>query len=190
MKIKELEKIYSYDKKSNSFIIPVQLEDYLDAYSDWDFSPFINRDLDDNLIEYLNECSEEIPLKYGLIINFYILNIKQNKIREDRSILGMRNYFLYQLRRLKNQQLSIIKDMITYFIIGIILLIFSYNINGLFSNSIVLTILAEGFSIGGWVMFWEMFESWFFRRNSVRKSIKQYDRFENAKITYSYKKEL
>ncbi len=52
VKLSELTKIYNYDETGNSFIVKVQLEDYRDVYSDWDFSPFLNRDLDDDLTEY------------------------------------------------------------------------------------------------------------------------------------------
>jgi len=189
MKRKELEKIYKYEQLSNSMIINIQLDNYRDAYNDWDFSPFINRDLDVDLIDYLIACSEEIPFKYNLIINFYILDIEQDKIREGKSIIGMNNYFKYQLRQLRNKQLKIIRDILTYLLIGLLLLLISYSINKNLSDSMFLTLLAEGFSIGGWVMFWEMFESWFFERNDIRRIYKQYSRLERAKIVYSYKKE-
>jgi multiple sugar transport system permease protein len=54
--------------------LDIQLENYRDAYSTWDYSPFINRDLDDNLMEYLLSCSYEIPRKKAIIIRFHLLH--------------------------------------------------------------------------------------------------------------------
>ncbi len=96
MKMKDLKRLYKYNHEKKTFVIDVQLEDYRDAYSEWDFSPFNNRDLDDDLTEYLLECSYEIPAKMPLVINFHILNQEKNDSREKKSISGMYNYFEYE----------------------------------------------------------------------------------------------
>lgn len=116
MRLNELKKIYKYSDLDEAIIIDIQLQDYRDAYSDWDFSPFMNRDLDDNLTEYLLECSFEIPIKMKMIVNFHILNQEKNLSREEKSIIGMYNYFDYEIRKLKNYKIRVVKDIITFFL--------------------------------------------------------------------------
>ncbi|WP_461205667.1 hypothetical protein [Clostridium sp. DL1XJH146] len=186
MKLKELKKIYKYDIEREQFIIDVQLEDYRDAYSDWDFSPFINRDLDDDLTEYLLECSFEIPIKSPMIINFHILNQKQNPAREERSIKGMYNYFGYEIRKLKNYRMRVLRHTLTFFIVGTVLLVLGSLLDEIMANSIFTKVLSEGFSIGGWVMIWEMFSTWFFDIKKVTHKVKHFIKLKSSNIIYTY----
>lgn len=189
MKFKELKKIYPYDQGKKAFILDVQLEDYRDAYSSWDFSPFTNRDLDDDLTEYLLECSYEIPMKYKMVIDFHNLNQLQDRKREERSIKGMQNYFNYQLRKLKNQKVRVLRDMVTFMVIGSILLLGRFYFTEIMTDAALFSILSEGLLIGGWVMIWEMFSAWFFDMKKVNHKMKHFRRLHEAEITYSYRKE-
>ncbi len=186
MKNKVLQSMYRYKIDQRTFIIDVHLEDYRDAYSDWDFSPFINRDLDDDLTEYLLECSYEIPMKYKLIIDFHIIDVEKNDVREEKSIIGMYNYFNYQLRKLRNRKIRVARDMLTFLFIGSILLLAGFYFDEFFKTSILLSVLSEGLFIGGWVMLWEMFSAWFFDLKKVKNMYKHFDRLNKSEIVYSY----
>ncbi|SHJ50535.1 hypothetical protein SAMN02745751_02716 [Dethiosulfatibacter aminovorans DSM 17477] len=189
MKIKELKKLYKYDDRKNAFVVDVQLEDYRDAYSEWDFSPFTNRDLDEDLTDYLLECSYEIPIKYDMIIDFHILNQSKNKVREEKSVIGMHNYFGYQLRKLKKRKIRVVRDMVTFLIIGSILLLAGFYLDEFFKETLLLSVLSEGFFIGGWVMIWEMFSAWLFDLKEVRSRFKHFERLNDSTIVYSYGKD-
>lgn len=188
MKKKELKKIYKYDEETNGFVLEVQLEDYRDAYSNWDFSPFINRDLDEDLTEYLLDCSFEIPMKYQVLIKCYILNQDINQKREDKSILGMHNYFEYQIRKLRKKMLRVVRDILSFTFIGGLLLLAGTYLDGNISDSILLKVFSEGLFIGGWVMLWEMFSAWFFDMKKLRNKSKHFKRLSNSKIIYIYEK--
>jgi hypothetical protein len=187
MKIKELKKIYKYDEEKHAFILDIQLKDYRDVYNDWDFSPFTNRDLDDDLTEYLLECSYEIPIKYNLIINFHILNQEKNDTSEEKSIIAMYNYFTFQLRKLKNHKMMVSRDIVAFLFLGNILLLTGFAFNKIFKETLLLSVLAEGFFIGGWVMLWEMFSAWFFGLKKVRNKYRHFERLKESIIVYSYR---
>lgn len=186
MKNEELKKIYEYNEKEKLFTISIHLEEYRDVYSNWDFSPYNNRDLDDDLIEYMLECSYEIPIKYNFIIEFHLLNQKYNKEREDKSILGMKNYFSYQLRKLKGQRIRMLKEMTSFLLIGTALLSSAFYLSSLGSSSFFISIITEGFFIGGWVMLWEMFSSWFFDIKKLDLKISHFKRLKESPIKYLY----
>lgn len=186
MKFNELKKAYQYDDRQKAFILNVQLEDYRDAYSNWDFSPFVNRDLDDDLSEYLLECSYEIPSKYPLVLNFHIRNYIYNALREDKSIIGMHNFFKYQIKRINNYRLRVIKDIFTFLAIGSILLLAGFYSAGFSEYSLINELVSEGLYIGGWVMLWEVFSAWFFDMKKAANKRKQFRRLDGSRITYSY----
>lgn len=186
MKEKELRKLYRYSETKNAYCLDIQLENYRDAYSNWDYSPFINRDLDDNLMEYLLACSYEIPRKKTIIIRFHLLHQLRDASREQKSIDGMYNFFQYRIRKIKHDRLHLIRDTVSFLFIGTALLIIanitSVNIHDVFWNNL----LSEGLSIGAWVMIWEMFSIWFFKVNSLSNRIKHYQRLGKATIVYTY----
>ncbi|MBN2852306.1 MAG: hypothetical protein JXQ23_06160 [Clostridia bacterium] len=186
MKQKELKQIYPYNDELGGYIIDVQLDDYRDAYSVWDFSPFTNRDLDEDLMKYLLECSYEIPLKYSIIINYHILNQKQNQIREDKSIKGMYNYFKYGIRKLINYRIGVVRDSIAFFIAGSVLLILGAYLKKVLNDTILFEVLSEGLFIGGWVMIWEMFSTWFFDVRKATRKIKHLKRLQESTIKFKY----
>lgn len=186
MRYKELRSIYHYVVKENAFIVDVQLEDYREAYNNWDFSPVANRDMDDDLAEYLLECSYEIPLKYSLILDFHIRRSERDVIREGKSIAGMHNYFGYQVRKVMNHRLRVFKDMLTFLAIGTILLIAGYYSARIPVQSLWITLLSEGLYIGGWVMLWEMFSAWFFDLKKMTLKRRHFSRLNQSVIRYTY----
>ncbi|WXR61062.1 hypothetical protein WG909_12280 [Peptostreptococcaceae bacterium AGR-M142] len=184
-----LRNLYRYDSKTKTYYIDIQLEDYRDAYSDWDYSPFNNRDLDDDLTEYLLECSYELNGRKNIIIVFHILHQKKNLLRENKSREGMYNYFQYKIRKLNNQRVRLIKNTLNFFLIGIVLLLLRYITEINFQKSIITQLIEESFIIGGWVMIWEMFSTWFFNVKELSNNIKQYKKLKNIKIIFIYNEE-
>ncbi|MDA3846914.1 MAG: hypothetical protein PF505_10305 [Vallitaleaceae bacterium] len=187
MKDKELRKIYRFDANENAYFLDIQLEDYRDAYSEWDYSPFVNRDLDEDLIEYILGCSYEIPHNRNMVIIFHLINQQYNAKREKRSIQGMYNYFDYRIRKIKSKRIRTFRDTIAFLVIGSILLLLGALADQYIQGSIIAQLLSEGLFIGGWVMIWEMFSSWFFNINQLTRKIKHFTRLQKVNIVYEYK---
>ncbi|MBI9014826.1 MAG: hypothetical protein JEZ08_21535 [Clostridiales bacterium] len=186
MKKMELSRLYRYDEVSKLYYIDVQLENYRDAYSDWDFSPFINRDLDDDLNEYLLECSYEITKKENLCIVFHILNQSKSMFREKKSVEGMSNYFSYRIRKMSNHRMRMFRNTISFLIVGSVLLFLGSILGTGFGHSMIINLVSEGFFIGGWVMIWEMFSTWFFNIRELTQTIKHYTRLRDTPIIFEY----
>ena len=190
MKEKLLKKLYNYSKTKKMYYLDIQLEDYRDAYSSWDYSPFVNRDLDEDLLEYIMACSFEIPKKKSMTIRFHLLHQQKDEKREKRSIEGMYNYFEYKIRVAKNEQFRMIKKMIEFLIIGTTLLLAATFVKHNVDNLIMNELLSEGLFIGGWVMIWEMFSIWFFQINQLVHNISHYKRLKGTEILYIYNQNL
>lgn len=186
MKEKELKKLYSYSINDNAYCIDVQLDDYRDAYSTWDYSPFTNRDLDEGLLDYLMSCSFEIPKKKNIIIQFHLLNQPFEKNRELRSIEGMYNFFEYRIRKMKNDRMRLVRNTISFLLIGTILLIIANFASANITNPFFNKLLSEGLFIGAWVMIWEVFSIWFFKVNNLSNRVFHFNRLRQSKIVYKY----
>jgi len=97
----KLDELFRFEKKTNSYIIDIFVDHYGALYSTLGFSPFKNRDLDDDLIVYLEDSIEDIPFKYNLSVN---INMPQNIYDSARETKGIKEIKQYQ--RVLNSKIS------------------------------------------------------------------------------------
>jgi hypothetical protein len=188
MKDKYLKRLYRFDENDKSYHVVIDLDTYRDVYSEWDYSPYNNRDLDEDLLEYLVECSEEISLKNKMVIDFYVPKEIVDPEREKKSILGFREYFSYSLRKIKSLKLRKLKNSFFFFLIGVGLYIGSNILKTSILNIYLSDILSEGLFIGAWVAIWEIFSILFFEVSNLNYKMKHFKRLKSASIFYHEKK--
>jgi len=177
-------RLYRHDKKKKKIYIDIQLEYYREIYHEWDFAPKHNRDLDEDLLVYLLACAEETPNSYFLEIVCHLPLGIEDKEKEKLSSLSYRNFFYYEVRKLSRQIRRTNLRMLSYGIFGIMMITFGSFIQK--ASFPFVEILGEGFFIGGWVLFWELFSNIFFKRSEVRSKKNNLDRLKKAKMTYIY----
>lgn len=187
MKEKMLHTLYRYDKEDKSYHAVIDLDTYRDVYSTWDYSPINYRDLDDDLLDFLMDCSSEIGLNRKMIIDFYIPAEIVNSEREQKSINGFRNYFFYRIRKIKSERMIKIKNSILLFFIGITLISMANFFGTFILNQFLSRIVTEGLSIGGWVSLWELLNTIFFDVRKLTYTHKHYKRLQNVPINYNVK---
>ncbi|MDD2296456.1 MAG: hypothetical protein PHR10_08175, partial [Sphaerochaetaceae bacterium] len=66
--------LYRVNPETQRVIIDIAIDRYVDYFHEWDNAVFRKRDLHPELAEFLDLCSEEIPLRKALEINFCIKN--------------------------------------------------------------------------------------------------------------------
>jgi hypothetical protein len=181
-----LEKIYDFDGELNAFIISVAIEDYVDIFNQLDFAPFKIRDLNHELRRFLEECSSEIPLKYGLILNFTVSREKQDSEKEEKIKTGLKTYFANVRNTMRREIQNSYQKSAFYVVAAFLLLLASYSLRPLILDSIVFSTLVEGVSIGGWVFLWEAISTFAFTNREIREKFKYYRRFSSAPIRFKY----
>ncbi|MBN2287402.1 MAG: hypothetical protein JXQ26_05185 [Tissierellales bacterium] len=191
MKIKNIKldpkKLYRYHQEKMCFFIDVQLDGYREIYNEWDFSPLYNRDIDEDLVAYLKNSYEEIPLKSEIIISISVPRSERNSDRESKSIESMKNYFMY-LIRIKNREMQGVKKrMIYYLVIGAALLSLANFTETIPLSAGYMQILSQGLFVGGWVLFWEVFSDIFFELTEMRKDLKIYYKMYASWIEFRYR---
>lgn len=190
MKDKYLKTLYQYNENDNSYHIVIDLDTYREVYSSWDYSPLSYRDLDDELIEYLMDCSNEIGLKRNIIIDFYIPKGITNGERESKSIKGFRSYFYYRIRKLKSERFRRLRISSFLLIIGIVLLSLANLLDVSVNSRVASRLLTDGLFIGGWVAIWEIFSTLFFVVSSINHKLRHYKRLQNVSINYKEKEPI
>lgn len=169
---------------TNTTDININVDYYREIYNEWDFSPLNNSDLDDDLFEYLEESASEIPRKHKIRIVFHIPASIKDTEKEKKSIEGLRNYFNYYIKKF-NYKLKLEKrNSVAYGIFGLFLLFIAYFLEHLAPEIILTDLLTEGFFIGGWVLFWELFSTLFFKQGKINERISNFRQLFNADIVY------
>ncbi|TFG63760.1 MAG: hypothetical protein E4H36_04785 [Spirochaetales bacterium] len=182
-------KIYRYNRKKDTYYVDIALDYYKDIYDEWDFSPVRNRDLDKELIEYLEECSHEIPLKAKIEIYFHLPEKLQDEEKERESIQGFRHFFKYSYTKLVFQRRRFLWSTVMYAAFGLCLLVGGFLIQDRLPETTslrILSLIPEGLYIGAWVLIWEVFSIIFFEYRNHRRSLLERKRLASARIVYIY----
>jgi len=182
-----LDKLYSYDKKNNAYVIEVSLDKYEDIYNEWDPTPFKKRDIEPEFVDYLLDSSYDIPFKYNLDIKLYLPQNKYDERKEKNVKSALKSYFNYMLDRNKKHLFDTIARCARSFVIALILLSFCYIVNSSRRGNDLSSVLVEGVGILGWVAMWNVGEEILFKginKISKRRAIK---RLSDAKVEFVYK---
>ena len=181
-----LHKIYEKNASTGNYVIQVALDKYNDIFNDWDRAPFRKRDMDPDLANFLENCFEEIPSKYGVDICFYLPKQEKDVNSEESLIAGIKTYYSFYM----HQEIKVLKEnyrkMFKYLVSSLTLLAISVFLGTSAGDNIFLGTIQQGFNIGGWVFLWEVIEMVFFRGREVSSEINKYQRFLNSLIYFKY----
>jgi hypothetical protein len=175
-----------YERDSNgSILIDVAAEKVEDLYSDFDKSaPYIRRDLDQDLVDYLIDCAKELghePFTISFTLAHPPDNARLSRIR--RSVL---NFFLYlaEVERQKIRQM--VHRSMVLFCIGIAILFISVWVNRWLrsDHTVVANVFAEGLTIAAWVSLWEALATFLIEWFPHRRNINLYQRLASVQPVF------
>lgn len=182
-----LDRLYTYDKKNNAYVIEVSLDKYEDIYNEWDPTPFRKRDIEPEFVDYLLDSSYDIPFRYNLDIKLYLPESKYDEKKERSAKAAMKSYFSYMLDRNKRNLLMSLSKCARSLVIGFLLFMFYYLISIENYDDYLTKIIVEGVGILGWVAMWDVGEEFLFtgiNKFNKRRSLK---RLSQAKVEFVYK---
>lgn len=121
-KANKYEMLYRKNHDTGRVIIDIALDDYLEFFHEWDNSAFKKRDIHAELAHFLDLCSEDIPLRKKLEIDFSLNTVEINKEKEEMISISYRNYY-NSLKRLEDRKTKrLIRTSVILLIISLILL--------------------------------------------------------------------
>lgn len=179
--------MYRMNPETNAFIVEISLDDYSEIFNGWDPSPVKRRDLDPELVGFLEQCSSDIPLKFPLELQLYMPQERFDKDKEGLSREGIKNNFEFTVHSIRKSLTEVRQKTTVYVIAAFAFLSVGYASRHLADLGMVTTILTEGLSIGGWVFLWEAFSTFFFYGQEVRSRLRRYLRFQDTEVVFKYK---
>lgn len=163
-----------YDRGSDgSILIDVAADRVEDLYSDFDRSaPYIRRDLDQDLVDYLIDCARELENE-PFTISFTLAN-PPDEAGLSRIRGSVNNFFLYlvEVEQLKVRQM--VRRSLVLFCIGVAILFVSVWVNRWLGQdrTVVAYVFAEGLIVAAWVALWESLATfvieWFPRLRNIK----------------------
>ncbi len=181
-----LKQIYKQNTESKAYIIEVSVDYYHEIFNGWDPSPIKRRDIEPDLLDFIEQCAYDIPLKYNIELHFYLPKSGVDVSKEQLTLTGIKNNFQFIIHFI-NRKLRVIRRKILLYI----MMSFSFLVSGyLFKQYLTLGVLTtpifEGLVIGGWVFLWEAFSLFFFSSQEIRGRLRRYLKFVDSPIYFYY----
>ena len=178
-----LKTIYRYDETSGAFIIDVQLPEYSQAFSQWESAWKEVREVAPGLVNYLKECSNDIPFRAPIELVFSVTDPRDFEA-EEFLIRGIRNYFRYAMFAERVRIRRMVVRGVYYIAVAVALLAIGNLIDPMLSEGLASLTLRQGLNVGGWVFMWEAMTQVLFQRATIRRTIADYARFYDAPIRF------
>jgi len=187
---KKQESLFRVNATTGNTIIEISLEDYGEFFHAWDNTAFKKRDLHPGLVEFLNLCSADIPLRKRLEIQFFVKNGVVGSEKEMMIAASYHNFFR-ALHRMESKKIQrIFKFSLVLFLIALLFILLNVLLSRETQGDVWSRVLLEGLMIGGWVFMWEAFHKVFFESMDPWNRRRELLRFERADITFKYDRSL
>ena len=182
-----LEKIYEQNPQNGNYIIELSLVNYADIFNEWDHAPMRRKDIDPDLLRFLDDSIDDIPMKHNIDICCYFSDQEQNEEREKQIASWFRTFYLFYIELEKKKIRRMVHKALICLVIAAVFFVLSY-LGGLYvHNSMLLYILSDVVIIGGWVFLWEAITFLTFERSSIHQLIRNYRRLADADLSFRYK---
>lgn len=184
-KAKKYETLYRINDATGRIVIDIALNDYLEFFHEWDNATFRKRNMHPELAEFLDICSEDIPMNRNLEIVFSLKSSRSTKM-EELIRTSYQNYY-GSLQRLENRRTKRFFRISAILLATALLLLTTYALAAdLREKNIVLEVLLESLLIGGWVFTWEAVHMLFLDIIEPFHRRREIKRFLDAQLTFKY----
>ena len=180
-KIKFREKDYverNYIREDGKAVIPIDLNSIDDLYMKHDYKKLV---LSDDVADYIEEIASIIPFKYDIVFQFHCHKISEEEQERIQKII--KNNFGMEIDDIDYENRMTGYISILLFIIGVVILIVAYALEGK-----ILKLIDELLFIAGWVILWDMMESVIFTNNE--RNVKRLNKLQlyDSKVEFVFDK--
>lgn len=171
--------------KNGQYIIDINAGKISDLYNDFDKqAPYIKKELDQNLVEYLTESAMDME-KEAFIIRIGLIEPPDDtmKVRITSSI---NSYFQY-LKMIELQELRRnMRTSLIFLFMGVAILFLSVWVNQQLTEqaTVVSKVFAEGLTVAAWVSLWEALATFLVNWTPYSRQISLYERIANAPVQF------
>jgi hypothetical protein len=166
-------------------VIDVSANRVEDLYNNFDHNaPYVKKDLNTALAEYLVESVSEIG-REPFVISFRFQTPTdaevQTRIRDS-----VHQYFVYMQQLQKNKLTRMLRNSTIYLLAGLIILVLSFIFNQRLpdTESVFVHLLAEGLTIAAWVSLWEALATLLIHWTPLKSLLNIYRRIAHAEVMF------
>jgi len=171
---------------NGEIIIDVAAQRVQDLYNDFDrTAPYVRRDLDYDLSEYLADCAREIGKKS------FIIRITMQKMPPEETIERVKksisNYFRYigNLEKKKIGKTNITSLILLFIGLSILGATIFFTRMSSIQSRFFTTLLMEGLTIAAWVSLWEALATFLIEWMPFRRSLRLFDNLAHASVVFA-----
>lgn len=180
------ENVYRKNPDNGKFIIDIALDSYQDFFHEWDNTSFKKRDIHPELVEFLDMCSEEIPIKSDMEIHFCVGDQPRIEKMEELIRQSYATYYDFFCRIKKKKIKKNFYSAIYLALIGIALILLNAILETKLPHTILSEVALKGVYIGGYVFFWESLYNGYFGSKELVARKKELARLGRAKLFFKY----
>jgi hypothetical protein len=178
---------YNINPDTKAYMIEISLDNYAELFNGWDASSLRRRDLEPELLDYIEQTGSEIPLANNVELYLYLPERLKEEEKELRSKTGIINNFNVVLYFINKSLKKIYRQILTNIIMSVMFLVAAFLLRNVIKlEDMFSTILIEGLYIGGWFLLWDAFSLFFFTSYEIRQRKKIFLRFIDMKIYFKY----
>jgi hypothetical protein len=169
-------------------VILVRVQDYTQLFNSLDPSPFLERDLDDDLVDYIVSWAREIPADKPLRLEIQVRQPSQRSDAAEFLRTAVQNHFSNASVLKRNEFRQLLRRGRLSLAIGLLVLATAMLASELVARAgerPLLNYLREGLIIGGWVAMWRPLEILLYDWWPVRAERRVLERLRDATIHVS-----
>ena len=176
--------LYRVSPINNRLIIEIAISSYMEFFHEWDNAVFRKRDIHPELVEFLDLCSSEIPIKKQFDIEFCLDIRAEDREKEKLIIESYRNYYESHNRLIVRNIRRLLRYSLILLLIALGFMVLNVILSSHPSTQVFPMIVMEGVHIGSWVFMWEAFHTAFMQSLDPIKRRRELSRFLKAGITF------
>lgn len=182
-----LQESFAIDRNSGRIIIEVLLERQIYLFNEWDNASYSRKNLDPDLIYFLEECFDEIPFRYEVQLTIAINERERDPVREAAIVEGIKSQFKHYLRSNKRELKDLYSRAAVYVVISACFLFAAGLLEGRLAARPLNIAFLQGLYIGGWVFLWEAISEVSFSRGraTITHKTRAYERFLRAPVVFT-----
>jgi hypothetical protein len=183
----KLKDLYTYHPESKRYVLEIDIDQYQDMFNTWDAAPLKRKDIEPDLMDYLETAGRDIPLKNDIMISFIIPESARDEKKEVMAKDALAMQFRYAISQVNASLTFNYRRIMTFLIISLIFLFINYLLRDALLNQ-ALTIALEGLLVGGWFLLWNVFSIFILDNSVLNKKKRVLARYVKSDVVFTSKK--
>lgn len=193
---KKLTRKDGYRIEDGKTCVDLVVEDINQLFDERDPAPFLQRDLDEDAVDFIVSSIQEFPLKHPTKLQIYFSNrkvgrTKKKEITNEEITTAIRNYFKHYAEITSKKLTKLLKDGRTSLFMGAIVvtgcLLLGENL-ARFDGVTPVRLFRAGIEIAGWVALWRPIEVLLYDWWSLYEKRKMLEKIASIEISLTDQK--